>query len=69
MNWADIVAGHLGCDPALANLRVWGTYPLADSDQIIDAVAQTLKLDVQRFARLWVNLRPLAGNCLKYRPR
>ncbi|WP_422402683.1 FecR domain-containing protein [Pseudomonas sp. GZD-209] len=51
--------GHLGCDPALANLRVWGTYPLADSDQIIDAVAHTLKLDVQRFTRLWVNLRPL----------
>ncbi|WP_338747022.1 FecR domain-containing protein [Pseudomonas putida] len=51
--------GHLGCDPALANLRVWGTFPLADSDRIIDAVAQTLKLDVQRFTRLWVNLRAL----------
>lgn len=51
--------GHLGCDAALANLKVWGTYPLADSDQIIDAVAQTLKLDVQRFTRLWVNLRPM----------
>jgi transmembrane sensor len=54
--------GHLGCDAALANLRVWGTYPLADSDRIIDAVAQTLKLDVQRFTRLWVNLRPLKVN-------
>lgn len=54
--------GHLGCDAALANLRVWGTYPLADSDRIIDAVAQTLKLDVQRFTRLWINLRPLPAN-------
>ena len=54
--------GHLGCDAALANLQVWGTYPLADSDRIIDAVAQTLKLDVQRFTRLWVNLRPLPAN-------
>ncbi|WP_128323549.1 FecR domain-containing protein [Pseudomonas alkylphenolica] len=54
--------GHLGCDPALANLRVWGTYPLADSDRIIDAVAQTLKLDVQRFTRLWINLRPSPAN-------
>lgn len=54
--------GHLGCDAALANLRVWGTYPLADSDRIIDAVAHTLKLDVQRFTRLWVNLRPLPAN-------
>lgn len=54
--------GHLGCDPALANLRVWGTYPLANSDRIIEAVAQTLKLDVQRFTRLWINLRPLPAN-------
>lgn len=54
--------GHLGCDAALANLQVWGTYPLADSDRIIDAVAQTLKLDVQRFTRLWVNLRPSPAN-------
>lgn len=54
--------GYLGCDAALANLRVWGTYPLADSDRIIDAVAQTLKLDVQRFTRLWVNLRPSSAN-------
>jgi transmembrane sensor len=30
---------------------------LADSETIIDAVADTLKLDVQRFTRLWVNLR------------
>ncbi|MFJ3522383.1 FecR domain-containing protein [Pseudomonas sp. NPDC090203] len=49
--------GHLSCDPALARLRVWGTYPLADSDQVIDAVADTLKLEVQRFTRLWVKLR------------
>ena len=49
--------GHLSCDSALARLRVWGTYPLADSDRVIDAVADTLKLDVQRFTRLWVNLR------------
>lgn len=54
--------GHLGCDATLANLQVWGSYPLADSDRIIDAVAQTLKLDVQRFTRLWVNLRPLPAN-------
>ncbi len=54
--------GHLGCDAALANLQVWGTYPLADSDRIIDVVAQTLKLDVQRFTRLWINLRPSPAN-------
>ncbi|MGG5291998.1 DUF4880 domain-containing protein [Pseudomonas shirazensis] len=54
--------GHLGCDPSLAKLPVWGTYPLADSEQIIEAVATTLNLDVQRFTRLWVNLRAPANN-------
>jgi len=49
--------GHLGCDDALSSLPVWGTYPLADTERIIAAVADTLKLDVQRFTRLWVNLR------------
>lgn len=49
--------GHLGCDPALASLRVWGTFPLADTERVIAAVADTLTLDVQRFTRLWVNLR------------
>lgn len=54
--------GHLGCDAALAERPVWGTYPVADSERIIEAVAETLNLDVQRFTRLWVNLRPRRGN-------
>ncbi|MFF7710313.1 FecR domain-containing protein [Pseudomonas sp. NPDC007930] len=54
--------GHLGCDEALANLPVWGTFPVADSERAIDAVATTLKLEVQRFTRLWVNLRQPAGH-------
>lgn len=50
--------GHLACDPALRDLRVSGTYPLADTDRILAALQQTLKLDVQHFTRFWVTLKP-----------
>jgi transmembrane sensor len=50
--------GHLACDPALADLRVSGTFPLADTDRIIFAVADTLQLDVRQFTRYWVTLKP-----------
>lgn len=50
--------GHLACDPALANLRVSGTFPLADTERIIFAVADTLQLDVRQFTRYWVTLKP-----------
>lgn len=50
--------GRLACDPAVRGLRVSGTYPLSDTDRIIAALAQTLKLDVQHFTRFWVALKP-----------
>ncbi|MBV6826316.1 FecR domain-containing protein [Pseudomonas sp. PD9R] len=50
--------GHLGCDPTLADVRVSGTFPLASSEKIIFAVADTLQLDVQQFTRYWVTLKP-----------
>lgn len=50
--------GHLGCDPALADLRVSGTYPLDDSDRVLAAVARTLRLDVRAMTRYWVTLQP-----------
>ena len=53
--------GRLGCDPAVRGLRVSGTYPLADTDRILAALAQTLKLDVQHFTRFWVTLKPRQG--------
>jgi transmembrane sensor len=39
-------------------LRVSGTYPLADTDRILAALAQTLQLEVQHFTRFWVTLKP-----------
>ncbi len=50
--------GHLACDPALADVRVSGTFPLANTERIIFAVADTLQLDVQQFTRYWVTLKP-----------
>jgi len=50
--------GHLACDPALADLRVSGTFPLDNTEKIIAAVADTLQLDVQHFTRYWVTLKP-----------
>jgi len=51
--------GHLGCDPALAGLRVSGTFPLQDSERVLDSLGQSLHLEVRRFTRYWVELRPL----------
>ncbi|ERO60779.1 FecR domain-containing protein [Pseudomonas piscis] len=50
--------GHLGCDPSLAQLKVSGTFPLADTDRVLSAVAQTLHLEVRQFTRYWVTLKP-----------
>lgn len=50
--------GRLACDPAVRGVRVSGTYPLADTDRILAALAQTLQLDVQHFTRFWVTLKP-----------
>lgn len=50
--------GHLACDPSLADVRVSGTFPLANTERIIFAVADTLQLQVQQFTRYWVTLKP-----------
>ncbi|MGC4011275.1 MAG: DUF4880 domain-containing protein [Pseudomonas sp.] len=50
--------GRLACDPALASLRVSGTYPLADTDRVLDSLSQSLHLEQRRFTRYWVELRP-----------
>ncbi|WP_338584602.1 FecR domain-containing protein [Pseudomonas sp. MAG733B] len=50
--------GHLACDPAIADVRVSGTFPLGNTERIILAVADTLQLDVQQFTRYWVTLKP-----------
>lgn len=53
--------GHLGCDPSLAELRVSGTFPLDDTDQVIAALGETFHLDVQHLTRYWVTLKAKPG--------
>lgn len=50
--------GYLGCDPRIAGLRVVGAYPLADTDRVLDVVAGTLSLRVNRRLPWWVSLEP-----------
>ncbi len=43
----------LSCDPAAAGLRVSGSFPLADTGVVMDSLALTLGLGVERRQRLW----------------
>ncbi len=43
----------LGCAPGVAGLRVSGSYPLADTGRVLDAVSATLGLEVQTRTRFW----------------
>jgi transmembrane sensor len=60
-NLARYRQGHLACDREVADLRISGTYPLADTDLILTTVSHTLGLDVRRFTRFWTTLGPRAG--------
>ncbi len=51
--------GRLSCDPAIADLRVSGTYPLSDTDLIFRALGATLPVEVHFMTRYWVTIRPL----------
>lgn len=43
----------LSCDPAVADLRVSGSYPVAQVPLILDAVSTTLSLQVETVTRFW----------------
>lgn len=50
--------GHLGCARSLRDLRVAGTYPLADTDRILHTLGITLDVEVRRFTPYWITLEP-----------
>ncbi|MCI3943986.1 putative regulatory protein [Pseudomonas syringae] len=49
--------GRLNCDATVANLLISGSYPLADSERILDMLELALPVRVQRFTRYWVNVQ------------
>lgn len=51
--------GYLGCDPRIADLRVVGAFPLADTDRVLRALAATLPVRIERRMAWWVSLEPL----------
>lgn len=50
--------GVLRCDPALAALRVSGSYPLHDTEAVLDALGRVLPVRVRRLTRYWVDVVP-----------
>lgn len=49
-------AGHLRCAPSAARLTVSGTYPLADTDKVLDMLQATLPVMVTRYTRYLVTV-------------
>lgn len=65
MRLADFLAelsrhrpGRLNCDPAIAELRISGSYPLADTDRILNTLPATLPVKIHFLTRYWVTVRP-----------
>ncbi|MFJ2321860.1 DUF4880 domain-containing protein [Pseudomonas sp. NPDC087817] len=52
--------GQLGCDNKVADLLISGTYPLDDSERILDLLEISLPVKVKRFTRYWVSVEAKA---------
>ena len=48
--------GHLRATPAVAGLRISGVFQLTDIDGVLDNLATTLPVRVNRFTRYWAQL-------------
>lgn len=52
--------GQLNCAPEVAELLISGSYPLADSERILDLLEIALPVRVRRFTRYWVTVEARA---------
>jgi transmembrane sensor len=48
--------GHLGCDRAVAALRISGAFHLGSTDTILDNLTSTLPVRIRRFSRYWASV-------------
>ncbi|HBD34979.1 MAG TPA: histidine kinase, partial [Cupriavidus sp.] len=48
--------GRLRCAPDVADLRVSGTFPIADTDRILDALRTALPVRIQFLTRYWTTV-------------
>lgn len=52
--------GQLNCAPEVSELLISGSYPLADSERILDLLEIALPVRVRRFTRYWVSVEARA---------
>ncbi|MFJ7795877.1 FecR domain-containing protein [Pseudomonas sp. NPDC096950] len=52
--------GQLNCDAKVADLLISGTYPLDDSERILQMLEISLPVKVRRFTRYWVTVEARA---------
>jgi len=50
--------GYLGCADDITGLTMSGSFPIADTDAILDNLCRTLPIRQQRMSRYWVRLLP-----------
>jgi len=55
---ADYRRGHLGLDPGLAHLRVMGTFPLHDTDQVLAMLEGVLPIRMEQTFPGWTTVKP-----------
>ncbi|MOA28015.1 fec operon regulator FecR [compost metagenome] len=65
MRLADFLAelgryrhGQLGCSERVADLRIAVSYPLDDSERILQMLEVALPVRVKQFTRYWVTVEP-----------
>jgi len=52
--------GWLICDPQIAELQVSGSFPLDDTERVLDALANTLPVQIVRRTRYWAAIQQRA---------
>ncbi len=52
--------GQVNCDPQVADLLISGSYPLDNSERILDLLEVSLPVKVRRFTRYWVTVQARA---------
>lgn len=52
--------GQLNCDAKVADLLISGSYPLDDSERVLELLEISLPVKVQRFTRYWVTVQARA---------
>lgn len=54
----DYRRGYLGIDPALADLRISGSFSLSDTDLALDSLPPTLPVRIERHGGWWARVVP-----------